>query len=144
MYRAIVYFGLASFVVSVLGILIPDNASVMSVFLPSLGYAIVAIILSLILIFFGIESFFRSRLYKTLFGVTGSTLLLISIASILLPWHIGLLNSFMNSANIVPFLVLGIGYIVAAIEYSRPSLVEELSSFYSYYFLWNLPKNIPS
>ena len=54
--------------------------------------------------------------------------------------YLGLLNSFIDPANIFPFLILGVGYLLAAIEYDRPSVFEGMTEAYRN-FGWK-PDNI--
>lgn len=126
MYRTVFYSGLVVAVISGLGLVVPQSLTSLTFLLPSGAYALAALLLSLILVHFSVAGHFRKSGYKAGFGLLGIGLVAGAIVGIIDPLYFGLLQHFVRPVNLFLLLITGIGYLVAALEYNRPSVTEEL------------------
>ena len=122
-------------VFSLLGIIVPQSLSTLTFLLPSGLFAGISLLLGWLLIHFSIASRFRQPRYKLLFGIGGAVLVVISGVSILYPTLLGLLPMALRPTNILMFLMGGLGLLIAAVEYDRPSLLDELGRLQRKYLL---------
>lgn len=126
MYRSVVYLALISAIFCVIGIALPQSISSLTFLLPDGVDAFINLLLAVVLLHFGIASFFRQKNYKLAFGVFGASWLMLALIGLARPTYFGLMPHYMRAANIAMMIILSIGYLIAAAEYRRPSLAQEL------------------
>lgn len=128
MYRTIVYLALVIVVFCILGIVVPQQFSALTFVLPNGIYAVISFVLSGILLYYGVASSLRKRRYKVIFGLFGTLVTWLVLIGLVYPTYFGLLVDVERPANLAMMLLLGTGYLIAALEYQRPSLGEELGA----------------
>ncbi len=126
MYRTVFYSGLVVAAISALGLIVPRSLTSLTFLLPGGAYAFTALLLSLVLMHFSVAGHFRKSGYKAGFGLLGIGLVAAAIVGILDPTYFGLLQQFVRPVNLFLMLITGVGYLIAALEYDRPSVAEEL------------------
>ena len=111
---------------SVLGLAVPQSLSLLTFLLPDGIFAVVGLLLSAILMNFAIAGSLRKKSYKTAFGIGGGILVIVAFIGFMEPTYYHMLSQYIRPANVLMLLLSGIGYLIAALEYNRPSLLEEL------------------
>jgi hypothetical protein len=76
--------------------------------------------------YFAVASKLRKSGYKIGLGIGGGLLLIFSSIGIFDPTYFGITTKYMRPANDLMLLLSAIGFLIAALEYNRPSLAEEL------------------
>ncbi len=125
MYRAVVYLALAIATICTLGLIVPQSISYLTFILPSGVFAVINLVLALILLHFGVAAYFRKTHFKLAFGIFGAFWVLLATISIAAPTIFGLIPHYMRTADVVTILVIGLAFLIAALEFERLSLVEE-------------------
>ncbi len=126
MYRTVYYLGLVVAVFSILGLAVPHSFTLLTFLFPNGLYAVISLVLSFVLMHFAIASYFRKPKYRTWFAIIGVLSILIALVGLFSPNYFGLQRSYVRPANELMILLSGFGYVIAALEYKRPSLAEEL------------------
>ncbi len=133
MYRTIFSIGIVLAIVSIFGLITPHNITFLTFLFPDGVNAVAGLLLALLLCNFAVVSFFRKPRPKVLFGSAGAGLTIAGIAGIIEPTYFGLVYYATRPADLLVFLLSGIGLLLAALEYDRPSFQIEVGIPYRKY-----------
>lgn len=112
----------------VMGFIASQSTSYMSVLLPSGTITIINLCLALVLVHFSLLKSLRTRKTKTIFGVLGSCLVVLSLIGFVFPTYFGLIYLDENPINLLIMLVNGLGFLTASIEPSRERNLKQFIS----------------
>ncbi len=140
MYRTIFSIGIVLALLSIFGLLTPHNITFLTFLFPDGVNAVAGLLLALLLCNFAVVSYFRKTRPKLLFGVVGASLAIAGIAGIIEPTYFGLVYYATRPADLLVFLISGIGLMLAALEYNRPSFQIEVGIPYRQYLRFILAR----
>lgn len=135
MYRSVLSLALMTALFCFFGLVIPQSWSALTFLLPDGALAVVNLFLAVVLLHFGIAEFFRRRWYKVVFGIFGLAWTGFAVMVPLHPTYYGLFAHYIRPANAAVMCIVGLGYLIAALEYDRPGLAKEIGIQTSTY-LW--------
>ena len=133
MYRTVFYLGMVVFVLFGLGVVLAESPLSFSLLLPDGPVALGGVIASAGLIYFALGSGLRRRFTKILCAVVGLALVALAGIGFVSPMYFGFLSAFVRIDDLLIMFLSGIGYLIAGLEYDRPSLAQELGLSYREY-----------